>query len=86
LVIDDIVTARADSRRVDASYELRTNYLNGLYAALEKVHRVLGRDPPSPPIMWRSPTSFDWIMRADTLVVEQVAGPLFQMTLEARVR
>jgi hypothetical protein len=84
LVIDDIVTGRADSREVSASYDLGS--LGGLWGAMRGVRRVLGPDPPDPPIVWRSPTSFAWIMRADTLVVEQVAGPVFQLTLKARVR
>jgi len=56
LVIDDIVTGRADSRRVSASYELGN--LGGLWDAMRGVRRVLGPDPPDPPIVWRSPTSF----------------------------
>jgi hypothetical protein len=84
LVIDDIVTGRADSRRVSASYALGS--FGGLWDAMRGVRRVLGSDPPDPPIAWRSPNSFAWIMRADTLVVEQVAGPVLQLTLKARVR
>jgi hypothetical protein len=83
MVIDDIETGRADSRWLNASYELRE--LDKLWGALSKVPRVWAL-PPDPPIVWRSPTSFAWIMRADTLVVEQVAGPVFQLTLKARVR
>jgi len=68
---------------VNASYELCE--LDKLWGALPKVPRVWAL-PPDPPIVWRSPNSFAWIMRADTLVVEQVAGPVFQLTLKARVR
>jgi hypothetical protein len=83
MVIDDIETDRADSRWVTASYELRG--MDKLWRALTMVPRVLAL-PPDPPIVWRSPTAFAWIMRADTLVVEQVAGAVFQLTLKARVR
>ncbi len=86
MVIDELVTVPGDSRRVSASYLLGFPTGGQLWEALGSVHRVYEPDPPSPPIIWRSPTSFAWLMRADTLVVEQVAGPVFSLTLRARVR
>lgn len=88
LWIDDIVTGRADSRTLKAEYVI--HYfgpgIQDLHAALPRAPRVLGPDPTDPPIRWISPTSFAWVMRADTLVVEQKADSLFQVTLRARVR
>jgi hypothetical protein len=88
LLIDDIVTGRADSRSVTASYMLSPFDVNmrDLWSALQKAPRVLGPDPEGPPIAWISPTSFAWITRSDTLVFEQRADSLFKVTLRARVR
>jgi hypothetical protein len=87
LWIDDIVTARADSRLVKAQYWLGyfDPAVQDLHDALPRAPRVLGPDPGDP-IKWISSTSFAWIMRADTLVVEQAADSVFQVTLRARVR
>ena len=86
LTIDDIVTGRADTRTVGAEYRLHLLGITDLWAALQRAPRVLGPDPTGPPIKWMSPTSFAWVMRADTLVVEQKADFIFQVTVRARVR
>ena len=88
LWIDDIVTGRADSRTTKAQYVLHYFDLGiqDLHAALPRAPRVLGPDPTDPPIRWFSPTSFAWVLRAETLVVEQKADSVFQVTLRARVR
>lgn len=88
LWIDDIVTGRADSRTVKATYIL--HYLDSeilaLHAALPRAPRALGPDPTDSPIRWISPSSFAWVTRADTLVVEQKSDSVFHVTLRARVR
>ena len=56
MVIDDVVTGRADSRRVSASYLLRSPTGGQLWEALGGVRRVYEPAPPDPPIIWRSPT------------------------------
>jgi len=88
LLIDDIVTGRADSRRVNASYMFDpfVPSAQALSSALENAPRVLGDNPEWPPITWINPTSFVWITRADTLVFEQKADSIFSVTLRARVR
>jgi hypothetical protein len=88
LLIDDVVTGRADSRWVAASYMFSPFDGSGrdLWSAVQKAPRVLGSDPEGPPITWISPTSFAWITRSDTLVFEQKADSLFNVTLRARVR
>jgi hypothetical protein len=58
VVIDDVVTGRADSRSVNASYLLRSPTGGQLWKALGEVPRVYEPDPPDPPIVWRTPTSF----------------------------
>jgi hypothetical protein len=88
LWIDDIVTRRADTRTVKAEYLLSwfDPPIRDLYAALPRVVRVLGPEPTAPPVRWTNPTSFVWVMHADTLFVEQRADSVFQVTLRARVR
>lgn len=87
LTIDDILTGRADSRRVEAEYQISPyGDLRDLWDALQGAPRVLGPDPAGPPIVWYSPTSFSWITRSDTLVVEQTRDALFKVTIQARVR
>ncbi len=88
LLIDDIVTGRADSRRVNASYMFSPfdGSARDLWSALQQAPRILGSDPQGPPIAWISPTSFAWITRSDTLVLEQKADSIFKITLRARVR
>ena len=88
LLIDDIVTGRSDSRAVVASYMFSPLGANtrDLWSALQKAPRILGSDPEGPPIAWISPTSFAWNTRSDTLVFEQKADSLFNVTLRARVR
>ena len=87
LLIDDIVTGNADTRSVRAEYGLGyfDPVVRDLHAALPQAPRVLGTEPAEA-IEWISPTSFAWIMQADTLVIEQEADSLFQVTLRARVR
>ena len=88
LLIDDIVTGRADSRWVNASYMFSPfdPSTRDLWSALAKAPRVFGPGPEGPPIAWVSPTSFAWFTRSDTLVFEQKADSLFSVTLRARVR
>jgi hypothetical protein len=75
LLIDDIVTGRADSRGVSVSYMYSPSdpSTRDLWSAMAGAPRVLGSEPEAPPIRWVSPTSFEWIMRADTLAFEQKA-------------
>jgi hypothetical protein len=87
LTIDEILTGRADSRRVVAEYRIRPySDFRDLWSALLRAPRVLGSEPLGPPIVWQSPTAFSWITRSDTLVFEQQAGPSFLVTIRARVR
>lgn len=75
LLIDDVVTGRADSRWVAASYMFSPfdTSTRDLWSALQKAPRILGSEPDGSPISWISPTSFAWITRSDTLVFEQIA-------------
>lgn len=89
LAIDDMVIGRADSRAVTAEYRISPSgdtSMRDLWSALQRAPRVLGSDPSGPPIVWDSPTKFAWITRSDTLVFQQEADSLFQVTIRARVR
>jgi hypothetical protein len=89
LTIDDILTGRADTRAINAEYRLEPYFgdnVRPLWDALQKAPRVLGAGPTGPPIVWLSPTAFSWITYSDTLVVEQRADSLFQVTIRARTR
>jgi len=89
LTIDDLLTGRADTRVVNAEYRINPYFdprVRDLWAALQRAPRVLGPDPTGPPIVWLSPTSFQWITRSDTLVLEQRADAVFKMMIRARVR
>ncbi len=89
LTIDHILIGRADSRTVAAEYRINPfadGGMRDLWSALQRAHRVLGTDPTGPPIVWRGPTTFAWITRADTMVFQQEADSVFQVTIRARVR
>jgi len=89
LTIDDILTGRADTRAINAEYRLNPytgDNVRPLYDALQKAPRILGAGPTGLPIVWLSPTAFSWITYSDTLVVEQKADSLFQVTVRARTR
>src|SRR5206468_2249159 len=61
LIIDDIVTARADSRTVKASYVfVELSDARDVWSALQRAPRVLGAGPAGPPIQWLSPSAFTW--------------------------
>ena len=89
LTIDEILTGQGDSRSLVAQYRINPFFdgrTRGLWDALLKAPRVLGPDPNGPPIAWLSPTAFSWTMRADTLLFEQEADSVFQVTVRPRLR
>ena len=85
LTIDEILTGRGDSRSLVAQYRINGRG-QGLWETLQKAPRVLGPDPTGPPITWLSPTAFSWTTRADTLLFQQEADSIFQVTLHPRLR
>ncbi len=89
LTIDDMLIGRADSRTVAAEYRVNPfadPSMQDLWSALLRAPRVRGPDRVGPPIVWRDPTTFAWITRADTLVFRQEADSVFQVTIRARVK
>jgi predicted alpha-1,6-mannanase (GH76 family) len=87
LTIDDMEIRRADSRSVKAEYQIDPyGDVRELWQALAAAPRVMGLDPTNPPIAWISPTAFSWTTRSDTLLFEQKADSVFQVTLRARIR
>ncbi len=88
MTIDDIEEVRR-SRALIAQYRINPfsdRRTHGLWEALQKVSRVRVPDPAGPPITWSSPRAFTWKTLADTLLFEQVADSVFQMTVRPRVR
>ena len=89
LTIDDILTGRGDTRAIHAEYRLDPYFGNNvqpLWNALQNAPRILGAGPTGPPITWLSPTAFSWTTYSDTLVIEQKADSLFQVTVRARTQ
>lgn len=89
LTIDEILTGRADSRSLMAQYRINPYFddrMRGLWDALQRAPRVLGPAPTGPPITWLGPTSFAWTTSADTLLFEQQADSIFQVTVRPRLR
>ena len=80
--IDDVTIGRADSRSVRARWMLdRWAYppVSRLLAALP-AGRVRAAEPAEP-IQWTDPHTFRWVTSTDTLVVRQLAGPLFRLEM-----
>jgi hypothetical protein len=87
MLIDDILTGRADSRVVNAEYVLFfASSIVDLRGALGNTPGAVGPGPAGPPIVWLSSTSFESISSSETLVLEQKADSVFQVTPRARVR
>ena len=89
LFIDEILTGRADSRSLTAQYRISPYFdyrTRGLWEALRGAPRVRGAESEGPPITWLSPTAFSWTTVADTLLFEQQADSIFQMTVRPRLR
>ena len=89
LTIDEILAGRAGSRTLMAQYRISPFFddrTRGLWEALQKAPRVLGPDPTGPPITWFSPVAFAWTTYSDTLLFEQQADSIFQVTVRPRLR
>ena len=89
LTIDEILTGRADSRSLMAQYRINPYFegrMRGLWDALQRAPRVSGPAPNGPPVTWLGPTSFAWTTSADTLLFEQQADSIFQVTVRPRLR
>jgi hypothetical protein len=90
LTIDEILTTgEGDSRSLMAQYRIDPfgdSRTRGLWEALQSAARVMGPDPTGPPITWLGPTAFAWTTRADTLLFEQQADSIFQVTVRPRLR
>jgi hypothetical protein len=89
LTIDEILTGNAGSRSLMAQYQTSPFFdwrMGGLWEALNRAPRVLGRDPTGPAITWFSPTAFAWTTYSDTLLFEQQADSIFQVTVRPRLR
>lgn len=84
LTIDEILTGRADSRTLMAQY--RPFGLCRFWEALQNAPRIRGPDPTGPPITWMSPTAFSWTTSSDTLLFEQQADSIFQVTVRPRLK
>jgi hypothetical protein len=69
MTIDEIVTRRADTREVIAEYRLPLHTISKLVPG------------PDMEIFWLNPTSFAWITRGDTVVVEHKGGSEFELTV-----
>jgi hypothetical protein len=68
MTISEIVSRRADSREVIAEYHL----------PLREISNLIPRDME---IFWLNPTSFAWITRGDTVVVEHKGDTEFEVTV-----
>jgi hypothetical protein len=87
LVIDEILTGRADTHTVKVEYRFNPMItVPELWEATQHIPRVTGTAPSDPPIRWLNPTAFTWVMSADTLVVEQKVDSIFQITIRPRMR
>ena len=86
LTIDDIKVGNADTKTVVATYVLQRSEIS---QALGRPMTFGGIGPPSavqPVIVWVTPTTFEWQISEDTLVVEHVKDAEFQVTVRQRIK
>jgi hypothetical protein len=89
LTIDEIIVDRRYHQQVKAAYSIYPFFdirTQALREALRRAPRVPGPVESGPRITWLAPTIFAMVTRVDTLVFEQKADSIFQVTIRARVR
>ena len=85
LTIDEIIVRRADTRTVVAQYGFRAAEQDSLLMRVKGAASHMTRAGEEP-IVWLSPTAFEYVLPRHVMLIEHLRGPEFRVTVRTRER